>query len=484
METDHITTNTTHKIAVSEDVRMTTDAPCCIGIDIGTTNLCAFVLRLTDGTPVGIYHTPNASDLPAAFPGDKRQDVNAIYARVCALLDGALSRFPQISAIGLTGQMHGMVLCGADGQAISPLYTWQDGRAADFCEELFAKTGYRVSAGYGLATYYALLQKGDVPANTARICTVMDYTAARLCDVPVTVMHTTNAASLGLYDIQNRMFDTDALCALGIDGSVLPTVTDAVGIVGEYRGIPVTTPIGDNQASFLGSVSNPETTALANFGTGSQISLLSPTDAAMIGGGSVEMRPFLDGRTLCSGAALCGGRAYAMLEAFFRTYLSAAGCHGVSVGYETLNRLAKEGLEEYRATGQALSVRTTFCGTRDDPGASGVVSGIREELFTPQAFAAGVLFGMAGELYGMYCSMPHGQITALAASGNAVRCNPVLCEILSEVFGLPILIPREQEEAAFGAAMTAAIAVGYAGSVQALDKWVRYQTSDLGGDQR
>ena len=451
--------------------------PCCVGIDIGTTTVCAYVLDCSDGTPMAIYRMPNAADLPPVSEGDHRQDADVILARVKMMLDAVSGRFGGVSAIGFTGQMHGIVCTDVNGCAVSPLYTWQDERAGQgipcALDMIREKTGYSVSAGYGLATVCALMRDGEFPQNTACICTVMDYVAARLCGRTVSHMHTTNAASLGLYDMERRTFDAAALGALGIDGSLLPAVCDDVRIVGQYRGIPVTTPIGDNQASFLGTVRDSETTALANFGTGSQISLLAPVGTVLTGFGAVESRPFPDHRTLVSGAALCGGRAYAMLERFFGMYRTALGIDD-GKRYDVLNALAAQGYEEARTDGARLSVLTTFCGTRDNPSALGTVSGIGESLLTPQALAAGVLFGMAEELFGMYEAMPHGHITALAASGNAVRKNPTLQAILSDVFGLPVLISDAEEEAAFGAAMTAARAA-LAVPASSLGCWVRYR---------
>ena len=461
----------------ASEVLSFTDQPCSVGIDIGTTTVCAYVLRLSDGVPVGIYNIRNASDLPAQFAGDKRQDAALLYDRVHRLIDALLRRYPTICTIGFTGQMHGILCTDEAGQALTPLFTWQDQRAGLGEESAVAAiarlTGCRVAAGYGLATVYALLCKGELPARTVRICTVMDYVAARLCGVSVSIMHTTNAASLGLFDRQNSAFDKSALAALGIRPEILPDVTDAPAVIGCFRGIPVTVPIGDNQASFLGAMRNPGTSALANFGTGSQISMLADSSVRMKDGGAVEIRPFLEGKCLLSGSALCGGRAYAMLEQFFRAYAVASGQEDKEQ-YAVLNRLAAESLDTDQIGG-ALRVKTTFCGTRDNPEETGAVLGIKEELFTPGALAAGVLRGMAEELYSMYETMPHGHIKELIASGNAIRRNPVLRRALSEVFGVPVLVPIEQEEAAFGAAMIAAVGAGFAESTAALSEWVRYR---------
>ena len=459
-----------------DEVLSFTDQPCCVGIDIGTTTVCAYVLRLPDGVPVGIYNIRNSSDLQSQFQGDKRQDAKLLYDRVLRLTDALLRRYPTIRSIGFTGQMHGILCTDAAGDALTPLYTWQDQRAGigehSAVDEIFEKTGYRVAAGYGIATFYALAREGHVPAETARICTVMDFIASKLCGQSVEAMHTTNAASLGLYDFA-RGFDTEALKKIGIDPSFLPKVVDKPIVVGKYQGVPVIIPIGDNQASFLGSVKDHRTTVLANFGTGSQISLFANGNIKACDGSSVETRPFMGGGYLISGSALCGGRAYAMLEQFFRKFVVAAGGEDKEQ-YATLNRLASEGLDAEESDGRLL-VKTTFCGTRDDPEKTGAVFGIKEGSLTPGALAVGVLRGMVQELYSMYEKIPHGQMTQLVASGNAIRRNPVLCRVLSEVFGMPVLVPAEREEAAFGAAMFAALGAECVKNAHELSCWIRYR---------
>ena len=108
------------------------DGPCCVGIDIGTTTICAYVLDCADGTALAVYSIPNAADLPALFDGDHRQDADVIFARVQRMTDAILARFAGVSAISFTGQMHGVLCIDVNGRALSPLYTWQDERAGDF----------------------------------------------------------------------------------------------------------------------------------------------------------------------------------------------------------------------------------------------------------------------------------------------------------------------------------------------------------------
>ena len=61
--------------------------------------------------------------------------------------------------------------------------------------------------------------------------------------------HCSNAASFGLFDLQNNRFTNPT--------PRQPAVTSAPDIVGIWRDIPVCVAIGDNQASFMGSVSDP-----------------------------------------------------------------------------------------------------------------------------------------------------------------------------------------------------------------------------------
>ncbi|MBR5445008.1 MAG: hypothetical protein IKV57_02735 [Clostridia bacterium] len=441
-----------------------------IGLDIGTTTISAVVLDIENGTVLRVQNIPGKADIPAQNPWEHRQAPAVLREKVTALLNDLIDTCGGICSIGVTGQMHGILYTTAAGEALSPLYTWQDGLAGigspSACDMIREKTGYRTAAGYGLATHYALSLLGETPVG-AYLCTIMDWIVMGLCGLQKPVIHSTNAASLGLYRLAEDRFDEEALRTLGIEAAILPTVTNRCEAVGSYRGIPVSAAIGDNQAAFLGSVRAPEDTVLVNIGTGSQISLLCGRNTPLAEG-AVETRPFSETERLLSGSGLCGGRAYALLETFFRKYARAAGMPDTE-HYPVMNLLAAQGLRN----GKVLPVRTTFCGTREDPSLLGQITDIGEDDLTPEGLCAGVLQGMAEELYRMYLTMPHDHITAITASGNAVRKNPVLQQILENTFGMPLQIPEHKEEAAFGAAMFGARAAGK----RDLQHCIRYQTN-------
>lgn len=422
-----------------------------LGLDIGTTTISGVVADISQGIVLARRTIPSRADIPSSDPAEKCQDPGKILQVAMAVLSELLEQFPDVTSIGVTGQMHGIVYLDRKGDYISPLYTWQDQRSADLCPRLEEKTGYRIAPGYGLATHCALLEKGQVSPEAEKLCTIMDYVVFCLCGKENLLMHASNAASLGFFDGKQGQFDPSALEKAGIDAALLPQVTWESSIAGFYKGIAVAVAIGDNQASFLGAVPEPETVALVNFGTGSQISMMTRELSESYTDGTIEVRPFLENSYLLCGSALCGGRAYALLEQFFRSFAARCGLEAKDC-YQELNALAEEGL----SMPHLPQVATTFCGTRADPNLLGSITQLGEKDFTPAAFAAGTLLGMARELLEMFRKMPGSQITGLAASGNAIRQNPALKKAVEREFGLETKIAPCPEEAAFGAARFAA----------------------------
>lgn len=422
----------------------------CLGLDIGTTTISAVVLD-EHRKPVASRTVKSEAFLPSDDPDEKIQDVRVIEEKALKLVHSLLSNYPGIDSIGVTGQMHGILYLDVGGTPLSPLFTWQDQRSAPFCSHLTDITGYPIAPGYGLATHYALLQAGQVPVGTAMVCTIMDYLAFVLCGRQKLTIHSSNAAALGFFDLKRMCFDETALEKAGIDPGILPPVTCETALLGQHGQIRVSVAIGDNQASFLGSVTDPETTALANFGTGSQISVLTRDPVAP--DPAIEIRPYLGNTYLACGCALCGGRAYALLEQFFRIYAVSCGL-AAEEQFQVLNALAEEGM----ALADPMQVKTTFSGTRSNASLRGSIQGISDGNFTPASLTAGVLLGMAGELHEMYTSIPGTHTAHLVASGNAARKNPALICALGRVFGMDVQLPEHQEEAAFGAAIFGSLA--------------------------
>ena len=447
-----------------------------LGLDIGTTTISAVVVGMEEREILKAYTIPNGSFIETDLPWEKIQDPDKIMQKALGLLEEILQEHQDIGVIGLTGQMHGIVYLDENGKHISPLYTWQDGRGnipvekilsedpvpedalseagRSICGILEEEYGVKAHTGYGLVTHLYNCRNNLVPEGAAKVCTIMDYLGMRLTGRRTPLMHSSNAASLGLYDAKKNGFRADILQKAGADADILPEVTDDFISVGSYKGIPVSAAIGDNQASFLGSVENAADSVLVNMGTGGQISVLSDTYFTAKG---IEARPFVKGHYLLAGSSLCGGRAYALLEHFFRSYAEAAGITGVD-HYSVMGKILDE-----KNDGEKLKVNTTFSGTREKPEKSGSIKNIGTENFTPKALIGGVLEGMAEELYKMYRKIEKGLAgpkPRMVASGNGIRKNRHLQEVMSEKFGMGLELAKREEEAAYGAAVSGMIAAG------------------------
>ena len=99
-----------------------------LGIDIGTTTISAAVLE--DEQFLASETRANGAFIPSALACAREQDVEKITQTALSVIETLFERYPDIHSIGVTGQMHGILYVDADGNAVSPLYTWQDARGS------------------------------------------------------------------------------------------------------------------------------------------------------------------------------------------------------------------------------------------------------------------------------------------------------------------------------------------------------------------
>ena len=428
-----------------------------IGLDIGTTSISAVAAEVSSGALLRSVTVPNDGILPSPDGVSRLQDPVRIVETALGLKESLAAQFSPVAAIGVTGQMHGILYLDRAGRAVSPLYTWQDGRGnlpygkSTYAAHLSTRSCYPLASGFGLVTHFINREQGLVPSEAVTFCTIQDYIALLLARRKTPLLHASDAASFGCFDLEAHTFDRFAMEKLGFDNAFLPAVTAETAIIGQDGSIPVAAAIGDNQASVLGSL-RENADILVNIGTGSQVSAVVSAPVPFPAG---AVRPYVDGKFLLAGSPLCGGRAYALLHRFFARCAELFGGDGRDI-YTVMNDMAAEQPEDH-----SLTVDTRFCGTRNDPALRGALSEISEDNFTPEQLTRGVLWGMTAELRGLYGEMPLlSPATGLVGSGNAVRKNPVLRRYLEEQFGLKLKLPAHREEAAFGAAVFAAAAAG------------------------
>ena len=127
---------------------------------------------------------------------------------------------------------------------------------------------------------------------------------------------------------------------------------------------------------------------------------------------------------LLTGAPLCGGRSFALLERFFRPTAELVTGTPCPSAYPAMLRALEAPMPD-----DVPQFRTTFAGTRQDPAERAVLSGLDEENFAPVPLLHALLRGMADELSACYrAALKAGCAPAgrLLGSGNGLRRNPAL----------------------------------------------------------
>jgi sugar (pentulose or hexulose) kinase len=410
--------------------------------------------------------------------------------------DGLAAKGSVPAGLGITGQQHGGLLVGADLTPRTPFINWQDRRADQeqpgtgrtFVQEAVElagpdapqRTGCTLAAGYLGVTLFWMKETGSLPLE-GTACFLTDYFAALLTGGrPFT--DPTCAASSGLFDVRRGEWDEGLLAALGLPRTLLPEVRpsgqrlggltpEMADRTGLPAGLPVSVGIGDNQASFLGAVAHPADTVLVNVGTGGQVAVHS---AGFHQDALLETRPFPGGGYLLVCAGLSGGRAYSVLESFFRQV--GAQLFNVPADqplYPRLNALAA-GVPPGAG---GLNCEPFFTGTRHRPGLRASWTGLAAETFTPGHLARSLLEGMARAFrkgYDAIVRQTDRPARRLVGAGNGMRENPLLARIVAGEMGLPLEVPRHREEAANGAALLAAVGVGAFPDLRSAGRLIQY----------
>ncbi len=423
-----------------------------IGIDIGTTSVCGVLIDAETGKMLDSCTKNSDAFISTDNKWEKIQSVEKIMSVATEILNSFIDE--DVSVIGVTGQMHGIVYTDKEGNAVSPLYIWQDERGnLPYKDTTYAKYLNSFS-GYGNVTDFYNRENGIRPETAVSYCTIHDYFVMKLCGLTKPLMHASDAASLGCYDVKENKFNYDC----NVD------ITADYTIAGTYKGVPVSVAIGDNQASVFSTLAD-EDSVLLNIGTGSQVSIVSdiPVEAD-----NIETRPYFEEKYLIVGSALCGGRAYSMLKNFYSEVLGYTQRVNDDTVYSIMNQMLE------KADNTPLQVDTRFAGTRKNPELTGAISGITTENFHPSNLTLGVLEGMATELFNMYQLMGSKK-SGIVGSGNGIRKNPALVKTFESLFSAKMKVPNHLEEAAFGASLFGLVACGIFKNAKEVQQLVQYK---------
>ncbi|MEW4526527.1 FGGY family carbohydrate kinase [Maioricimonas sp. JC845] len=470
--------------------------PLVLALDLGTTSVAAVAVN-ESGDVVRTVQRPHHAQVEGVPAGHAEQNPERITSTAIDVLKELAADLPETPhALGLTGQMHSVILLDRDRRPLSNVVTWQDRRAlespsgsqstylAEFlerCDEQdLQRTGCRLSPGYAAVTLNVLIRQEQLPAAAATAAQPADWMAAALTNESI-ICDRTNAASTGVYDFENDCWSEPLLAAGGIRAELLPPVRESGEVVGRLTdtmahatglpaGLPVCCAVGDNQASVLGTVPAGEPALQITIGTGGQINWSVDRFVRAEG---LDTRYLPDGRFLLVGAGLAGGDAYAWVNRTVATWLSAFGVEMDSDAiYTRLDALIDAVPEDV----DGLACEPFFRGTRREPHRRGLFSGVDVHNFTPGHVARSVLDGIAGAMKSLLDgagSQAPAEVSRIIGCGNGLQSNRHLVAAFRNAFGQNLWFPEQAEGAAFGAALLAGVRTGLWADLEAAGRLIR-----------
>ncbi|RPJ83133.1 MAG: hypothetical protein EHM13_08060, partial [Acidobacteria bacterium] len=212
-----------------------------LGIDVGTTAVKALLVS-AGGTVVSRAAGTYPLETPRALWAE--QDPGLWWDRTAAAVREALQQAAveprSIAAVGLTGQMHGLVLLGAGREVLRPAILWNDQRTGAECDRIRARvgaarllqlTGNDVLPGFTAPKLlWVARNEPDVFGRIQSVVLPKDFIRERLTGALATDV--TDASGTSLFDVQHRAWSAPVLEALSIPGRWLPPVFESSDVTG------------------------------------------------------------------------------------------------------------------------------------------------------------------------------------------------------------------------------------------------------------
>ena len=431
-----------------------------LGIDVGTSKICVLALDGISGRPIDIVSEKNSSGVKCE-KGFSEQDPKIIREKTIYLVNKIRRRIKsEISGVGITGQMHGMLLVDKSLKPLTNLITWQDKRSEKLIPEILSKAGDNpfcecgclIRPGYMGASLFWFYKNKLIPKNVYKACFIHDWIGANLANQNFMFTDPTNAASSGLFNVKKMDWNRELIGKLGIKEKIFPEIRSSGETIGFTKeGVPVGCALGDNQASILGSFHGYRDGECINMniGTGSQVSVIVRNFTKISDG--LELRPYLNGKYILVGASLSGGAAYSVLRDFFESVgMKLCGVRGDSI-FQKMNRLASKAPEGC----DGLVCSPYFFGERGREELKASFNGLDANNFTVSHVSRAMLEGMVRVLHEFYGRMRKKR-KYIVGSGNGIKRNRVLQKVTEKTFNMDLKLSPYEEEAAYGTALLAA----------------------------
>lgn len=463
-----------------------------LGLDLGTTGVKAALFADEDGRVLASAFV--AYPLYHPQPGWAEQEPADWWQATLAAIGVCLQAGAQegvhaqdVRGVGLSGQMHGVVLLDEAGEVLRPCIIWADQRSAEQCRWMTERVGLEQLIEYvsnpalpGFSAPKALWVRDHEPELFARARLLLlpkDYIRYRLTGVAA--LEISDAAGTCLLDVKQGIWARELLEALALDPALLPAIIPADGVAGTITpevaaltGLRVGTPVAgggaDNACGAVGNGVVRAGLALVSIGTSGvvlvhadtpQVDLSSPVPRVHTFNHAVPHAWYLMGVTQGAGLSLRWLRdnlglperaleRWTGLDAYELLAQEAAQAPAGSAGLFFLPYLQGE--------------RTPHL----DPYARGGWIGL-SAAHDRRHLVRSVLEGVAFSLKDCFALIQEQglAIEQVRATGGGAKSS-LWRQIIADVLNVELVTTNAQEGPAFGAALLAGVAVGVYTSIQ------------------
>lgn len=254
---------------------------CLLGCDVGSSSVKVSVVDKETGLIIGSdFYPKEEAPIKASRPGWAEQNPEDWWSYLKIAMRGALEKAnvsgKDVKAIGISYQMHGLVIVDKKLQVLRPSLIWCDSRAVTYGDLAFKNIGEKFclshllnSPGNFTASKLAWVKEyePEIFKSIYKIMLPGDYIAMRLTGSPVT---TVSGLSEGVFwDFQENKVSDELMSYYGFDNSLIPEIRPTFGLQGEVmasvaselglkKGTPVTYRAGDQPNNALSlNVLNP-----------------------------------------------------------------------------------------------------------------------------------------------------------------------------------------------------------------------------------
>ena len=392
----------------------------------------------------------------------------------------------EIDSIGITNQRETSVIWNKDSyEAIYPAIVWQSRQSEDICEELISlgykdmiheKTGLLINPYFSASKFKWILDKYDSDhklRNSGQLlCGTIDtYLLYRLTNGKSFKTDYTNASRTMLFNISTLEWDKELLDLFGVNKEMLPEVCDCSSLFGyfTYKGvdIPITSIIGDQQASLFGHTAYELGDTKITYGTGCFMLMNTKENKIFSKNGLLTTIAYKFGDEICyalEGSVFVAGSAVQWLRDGLKIIKKSSDS-------EDAAKVVSDSLGIYFVPA-FVGMGTPYW----DNESRGAIFGLSRGA-TKEHLIRATLEGIAYEALDVLEVMESEakiNIPAISVDGGA-SSNNFMIQFESDITNKRLIRPKELETTALGAAYLAGL---YTGFYQSLDEIIKTHEVD------